>query len=109
MSPNTSTLHRALGVDEMFAALNRGGWTGSDLKDYASKLKMENFDALERFSGGELSRQFGTPLYPFLLEITALRYILAEHEKKTRARHLSLVKCPHGFVGTCRTCEREMA
>ncbi len=106
MSLNPSTLHRALGIDEMYAALSRGGWTGADLKEYVGTLKAERFDALDSLAGGELTRQSGTPLYAVFVEMTALRFVLAEEEKKDGRRHLSLVKCPHGFVGACRACER---
>ena len=72
-------------------------------------LKTEGLEALDRFSGGELSRLQGRPLYPPLLEATAIRYTLHRTEREGNlASAAAPSECPHGYRMTmCNTCRKE--
>lgn len=65
-----------VGVRSITAHLFRMGWTGADLKEFVDRHKREHMNLLEHFSGGALAEQEGTPLYPLMVEVTALRYAL---------------------------------
>lgn len=104
MNYDNARLDRSLGVDEMVNRLKRAGWTGEDLKEQTRILKTEGLSELERFAGGELRK--GTPLYPLLLEATAIRYTL--HKTEREANLVSVAapsECPHGFrMVACNSC-----
>lgn len=95
---------RAIAMDEMAASLKKSGWTGTDLKQYINQSKHENFAALDEFAGGALSEIRGTPLYPVLLEATALRHAM-HMTNITSGLKLVPVECPHGFrMVACNKC-----
>ena len=62
----------------MYAECWNAGWSGTDLKEFVEAHKTKRYGELNRFAGGELSKLEGTPLFPIMLEATAIRYALEQ-------------------------------
>lgn len=75
-------LGRALGANFMVVKLYRRGWTGEQVREFTEDLKGDGIEVLERFAGGALAEIKGTPLYPVMLELTAIRYALWTTESR---------------------------
>ena len=95
---------QAIAMGEMVVSLKRAGWTGADLKSYVEQSKRENFIELDTFTAGELSKLKGFPLFPTMLEATALRYAMHTTNAGGTFRAVPS-ECPHGFrMVACNSC-----
>ncbi len=103
---NNVRMDRALGLDAMIMRLKKAGWTGEDLVAETTLLKNEGYKELDRFADGELSKLKGTPLYPLLLEATAIRYMLHKTERESAVTSVNAPsECPHGYrMVNCNLC-----
>jgi hypothetical protein len=99
------SLGKAIALDEMYFGLKRVGWEPEDLKEYTDKTIENDFDRLDRFAGGELSKIEDPSLRQVLATATVWRMAMLETGATGGAG--GAFKCRHDVVGPCSECEKE--